>query len=407
MNKSLIGLAILSFLNTSFGQDIFSNIPTSSINAPKSKNFSSVSFKEKTQDIEAFANDDFPLEKTEKTINSLKPDTGTNTRSVRDAALFKNISPSVVLITTNKSLGSGSLIDANGLVLTNMHVVGKNKEVGVIFKPASDTQKISKTDIRRAKVIKVDEVSDLALLQVYDLPPGKKPLKLGDVSEINIGADVHAIGHPNGESWTYTKGVISQYRNEYKWGEGKSAPLHSADVIQTQTPINPGNSGGPLLTDNGTLIGVNSFKARDSEGMNFAVSIDNVKQFMARSNSRYLQPISQKKSTCEVKVIYEGKSDDNKSNVVMYDTKCNGKVDIEIITPYDKNEAMVLRMDRNGDAKPDVIIISTTRNMKWEMSLWDNNFDGKWDYVGYHKNGELKPARYETYEEFQSKSASR
>ena len=58
------------------------------------------------------------------------------------------------------------------------------------------------------------------------------------MSEAQVGADVHAIGHPQGQTWTYTKGLISQVRPDYQWGP------HKADVIQTQTPINPGNSGG-------------------------------------------------------------------------------------------------------------------------------------------------------------------
>jgi S1-C subfamily serine protease len=77
---------------------------------------------------------------------------------------------------------------------------------------------------------------------------------------------------PTGEAWTYTTGVISQYRRAYEWQAEGDPIKHKADIIQTQTPINPGNSGGPLLGDTGNLIGVNSFKA-SGEGLNFAVSV--------------------------------------------------------------------------------------------------------------------------------------
>jgi S1-C subfamily serine protease len=77
------------------------------------------------------------------------------------------------------------------------------------------------------------------------------------------------IGHPTGEAWSYTTGVISQYRQNYEWQAEGNSIRHRADIIQTQTPINPGNSGGPLLSDSSNLIGVNSFKS-GGEGLNFA-----------------------------------------------------------------------------------------------------------------------------------------
>ena len=97
--------------------------------------------------------------------------------------------------------------------------------------------------------------------------------------------DVHAIGHPTGEAWTYTTGVISQYRQAYEWQVEDDPIKHRADIIQTQTPINPGSSGGPLFGDSSSLIGVNSFKA-GGEGLNFAVSVDEVRKFLARSGNR-------------------------------------------------------------------------------------------------------------------------
>jgi S1-C subfamily serine protease len=87
-------------------------------------------------------------------------------------------------------------------------------------------------------------------------PP--KPIDLADEKDIAVGADVNAIGHPENLRWSYTKGIISQIRNGFAWSD-ESKIKHHADVIQTQTPINPGNSGGPVLSDDGKLIGVNTF----------------------------------------------------------------------------------------------------------------------------------------------------
>jgi S1-C subfamily serine protease len=338
----------------------------------------------------------------------LKPDVFPKTRGVKDAALFKAVAPSVVLIVADESLGSGSVINSSGEVLTNWHVVGNNKEVGVIFKPEKDTQKISKNDVYRAVVVKVDQVTDLALLKVIDFPKGRMPVKIGDISEISIGSDVHAIGHPRGEAWTYTKGVISQYRNDYQWSGGENQIRHKASVIQTQTPINPGNSGGPLVSDSGRLIGVNSFKSGDSEGLNFAVSIDDVRDFLSRGSSRVvLNQTGKVEKKCEWRTVYEGKTDDKSGEMIAYDTQCSGKTDLEVVTPFDKSRPYFLRADRNLDGKVDMLVLSTDRNDKWSISYWDNDFDGKWDSVGFHPDGSLKPARFEDYRAYSQRVAKK
>jgi S1-C subfamily serine protease len=150
----------------------------------------------------------------------------------------------VVLIATKAGFGSGALIGNSGEILTNWHVIKGYSVVAVVFKPAIEGSKPTRDDVKTAQVVKYDEVADLASIKTLDLPGTSTPIRLGDPSEINIGADVHAIGHPTGEVWTYTKGVISQYRIGFEWSAGNEDTKHKADVIQTQTPINPGNSGG-------------------------------------------------------------------------------------------------------------------------------------------------------------------
>jgi S1-C subfamily serine protease len=373
----------------------------------KNQQAQSVSVKIDDDNVKSLLNERFLLNQNYQKLKFTQ-DTFSKSRSVKDATLFKSISPSVVLIVSDDSIGSGSLINSKGEILTNWHVVGKNDEVGVIFKPILDTQKISKNDIYRARVIKIDQVADLALLKVISFPVSRQPIKLGDSSEISIGSDVHAIGHPRGESWTYTKGVISQYRNDYQWSGGENEVKHMADVIQTQTPINPGNSGGPLISDSGKLIGVNSFKAGDSEGLNFAVSIDDVRNFLSRKDSR-LSPIktANKSTKCEWKTVFEGKTDDKTGDIVIYDTQCSGKSDLEIVAPYDTSKPYYLRADRNLDGKVDLLIFSNSRNDKWSLSYWDNDFDGKWDSVGFHPDGEAKPSRYEDFKSYSQRIAKK
>ena len=131
-----------------------------------------------------------------------------------------------------------------GLILTNAHVVGDDREVAVIFKPQQEGEKIDPAKAVLGRVLKVDPVHDLALVEAVSVPANASVMNFGAMNEVQVGADVHAIGHPAGQTWTYTKGIVSQIRSDYEWQPGP-AEKHVADVIQTQTPINPGNSGGP------------------------------------------------------------------------------------------------------------------------------------------------------------------
>jgi S1-C subfamily serine protease len=305
--------------------------------------------------------------------------------------LFRAISPSVVLIVTEDGLGSGSEIAA-GKILTSLHVVAGAKEIGVVFKPAEEGRQLVNSDVIRAHVVAADEVSDLAIVEYPSNIKSVKPIDLGSSSEIEVVADVNAIGHPTGEAWTFTRGVISQVRKGYEW-KAEDGIVHRADVVQTQTPINPGNSGGPLLADNGHLIGVNAFKT-DGEGLNFAVSVATVRQFIASP----LKPKSMKrKQECVPKVLYEGRNRDNDASIRLSDAFCTGKGNVLYVVPDDQRRSIKLLIDSSGSGKPDIWVYDWDRDGKWDYSLQSSKKDGKIDLIGYHPNGDVMPSRVEPY----------
>jgi S1-C subfamily serine protease len=270
---------------------------------------------------------DIPTNQISKFANSATPSDITGAvRSAKGGQIYRAVSPAVVLVATKDGFGSGSLLDTAGNVITNWHVVKGYEYVAVIFKPTVEGKEPTSDDIKRGRVVKFDEIADLALVKVTEVPTGRTPIRLGDASEIAVGMDVHAIGHPTGEAWTYTTGVISQYRQAYEWQAEGDPIKHKADIIQTQTPINPGNSGGPLLGDSGNVIGVNSFKA-SGEGLNFAVSVDEVRKFLARSGDRMPRSPSTKKSDreCKPRELSKFRSEQNDATVVSFDMFCTGK----------------------------------------------------------------------------------
>jgi S1-C subfamily serine protease len=327
-------------------------------------------------------------------------------RNAKDAQIYRAISPSVVMVVNKEGFGTGSLLSTTGDILTNWHVVKGYSYVAIVFKPAIEGKAPTRDDTKLGRVVRYDEIADLALVKASDAPLGRVAIRLGDPSEIAVGMDVHAIGHPVGETWTYTNGIISQYRQAYEW-QAKDDPIkHKADIIQTQTPINPGNSGGPLLSDSGNLIGVNSFIGA-GEGLNYAVSVDEIRKFLARPDNRIAQQVSKNDQGCKQKELSRFRSKENDATVIALDMFCTGKDNAEYVVPDDKTKAIFLRLDRNGDGNVDAVIFDFKQQGRWDLSFWDEKFEGHWTLVGYHDDGTLKPTRFESYAVFQKRVATR
>jgi S1-C subfamily serine protease len=134
------------------------------------------------------------------------------TRGPQDISLFRNDAPSVVLIQTTDRFGSGSLLN-NSTILTNHHVVGNERQVTVVFKPSDPSGKPKDEEVVRAKVIKLDVLRDLALLRPTSFPL-RHGLDISNDDSIDVGTDVFAIGHPTGQTWTFTKCPSGEFLNQ-------------------------------------------------------------------------------------------------------------------------------------------------------------------------------------------------
>ncbi len=331
------------------------------------------------------------------------------TRGAAEATIYQRISPAVVMIVTQEGLGSGSIISADGTILTNRHVVGTAKRVGVIFKPATEGEDVrqlmkDKDQIVIADVVKVDAARDLAIIKVPKMPDhAPDPIKLAAFESVKIGDDAHAIGHPTGEAWTYTKGYVSQIRRGYEWGNREENIKHKADVIQTQTPINPGNSGGPLLNNSGMLIGVNAFKG-DGEGLNYAIAVSDVRAFLDETEAAApvmiastAQTSAPQSSDCKPHLLFEGRNKQNDARIREFDMQCHGNPDLVEILPDDKAKPLFCLVDEKETGKPNGMIVSKARDGHWDISYWDTTGNGKWDTIGYHPDGKLVPSSYGPY----------
>jgi S1-C subfamily serine protease len=158
--------------------------------------------------------------------------------------------------------GSGFLIDNDGHILTNAHVVAGAKRVDVRLGDGAPQQ---------AQIVGTDPSTDVALLKVDDTD-GANPVPLGDSSKVQVGDPVVAIGNPFGLDRTVTTGIVSALQRQIQAPNGFSI----SDVIQTDAAINPGNSGGPLIDGAGQVIGINSqieSQSGGNVGIGFAVPI--------------------------------------------------------------------------------------------------------------------------------------
>ena len=160
--------------------------------------------------------------------------------------------------------GSGFIIDKEGHILTNYHVIAEARQVEVTL---HNRKKY------RATIVGTDRSHDLAIVQIKG--PDLLPMTLGDSTHLQVGQKVYAIGNPFGLSGTLTRGIVSSIR-QVQEPDG----MYIDDAIQTDAAINPGNSGGPLLNWHGEVIGINTMIASNvgqSAGIGFAIPINTAK----------------------------------------------------------------------------------------------------------------------------------
>jgi putative serine protease PepD len=201
------------------------------------------------------------------------------------ASLYRRVSSGVVYVEAatgqGTASGSGVLLDGDGHVVTNEHVVEGAQAVRVRLGDHG-----SPVD---AQLIGADPSTDVALLKIDSGAVGSaKPLALGDSAQLQIGQSAIAIGSPFGLEGTLTTGIVSALHRQIQSPSGQTID----GAIQTDAAINPGNSGGPLLDERGRVVGLNAQIASESgtsSGVGFAIPIDTVKKVVAAIEDGSLQ----------------------------------------------------------------------------------------------------------------------
>ena len=212
---------------------------------------------------------------------------------------------------------------------------------------------------------------------------------------MNVGQDVHAIGHPQGEVWTYTRGIVSQIRANYEW-KTEEGITHRANIIQTQTPINPGNSGGPLLDENANVVGINSFRHRSGEGLNYAVSVDTINEFLSRTGSREAarrQAAATRKLNCNE--VYDTLDRGWNDIIGCYQDSSSPPPDVWIVFRERTKAPAYVAMDSDTSGKSGKIdLVKKSLDQEWKNTelYVDSNCDGTVDLIMSAKEGSNEPS---------------
>ena len=212
-------------------------------------------------------------EQTEEETTEESPEGSPESQMVEEetlTSLYEAANPGVVNIRvyrqqagmTGQGAGSGFVIDDEGHIVTNAHVVAEARAVTVIFFNGLEV---------RAEVVGTDLDSDLAVVAVEEMPDDVVPLKLAEIEQVRPGDRVVAIGNPFSLGGSMTLGIVSAIGRTIPTAD---TPFSIPQAIQTDASINPGNSGGPLLTLDGRVVGVNAQIASQSgtsSGVGFAI----------------------------------------------------------------------------------------------------------------------------------------
>ena len=288
--------------------------------------------------------------------------------------IYKNYSKSVFYLYNPdvKAMGTGFLVDDSGLVLSNWHVAEKATNMFVWTLPEGGDKSVKflfeKQDYYMASVIATNKKQDLALIKVSGLPKTIKPVNLGSDDQIEVGDNVYAIGHPISYPWTFSSGMVSQVRENFEWDYDDTF-THTANVIQMQTPISTGNSGGPLFSSEGKVVGVNTLGETQGQNINFAVAVNQVKQFI--KDNPYVAKVNPLNAAMKKEFPKATTQDYNNNGTIdtwYIDTNNNGSVDLAFL-------------DDNEDGKVEAVLIDENENGKWEETRVDENQDGTIDYV--------------------------
>jgi len=295
------------------------------------------------------------------------------------------------------NIGTGSLIDNSGLILTNWHVIKNANQVYVYPFPKDPSKglqmdKATKAERFLARVVAKNKKTDLALVQVTGFSKRVTPIPLGINDEVQTGENVFAIGHPNFYGWDISPGVVRGIMPQESWNYGPPPKEgeefdHEATLLRTSATIEGGSSGGPLFNEKGRMIGINNMGDSESINMNFAIAVKHAQELMENKEEPGI------KTTLTVEPLTEKILRQKYPNLQSSDYNSNGIIDTWYVDANNNGIGDTIYIDDDEDGLIEAIEMDLNENNSIEIKIFDNDLDGRFEekIIDRDDDDKLKP----------------
>ena len=304
-------------------------------------------------------------------------------------------------------IGSGSIIDRKGLILTNWHVIKNANQVWVYPFPKDPSKglkmdKVTNAEKFLAKVIAKNKKTDLALIQVTGFSKRASPIPLGVNDKVEPGEKVFAIGHPAFYGWSISDGIVRGILPNDKWNYGDPPEEgeefdHEATLIHSSAEIEGGSSGGPLFNEKGRMIGVNNMGEIGSNNINFAIVVKHAQELIQNKDQSGI------KAAANVEPLTEKILKLKYPNLQSEDWTGNGIIDTWFVDSNNNGRGDRIYADNDEDGIIEFVEIDGNENNSSEIALTDNDLDGHFDEKWIDRNDTPYPEGGITNEEWWDK----
>ena len=304
-------------------------------------------------------------------------------------------------------IGSGSLIDKNGLILTNWHVIKNANQVWVYPYPKDPSKglqmdKVTDAEKFLARVVAKNKKTDLALVQITGFSKRITPIPLGIGDKVQTGEKVFAIGHPAFYGWNITDGIIRGIAPNDEWNygpppkEGEEFDHQSNNIIHS-AEIEGGSSGGPLFNEKGRIIGINNMGEIGSNNINFAIAVEHAQELIKNKEEPGI------KTTVTVEPLTEKILRQKYPNLQPGDWNENGIIDGWLVDSNNNGIGDTIYADDDEDGLIEYIEIDSNENNSSEILVFDKDFDGRPDLKWIDRDDIPYPIEGITNEEWWNK----
>jgi hypothetical protein len=326
-------------------------------------------------------------------IRTAKTANGNVLRGKAATGVLDTYGASVVLVVTQDTLGSGTIVGADGLILSTWQAVRDQASVGIIFKPGG-AERPRESDAVKGRVVATDRLRDLSLISIEKVPAGTRIVGISTAPAKRSGTTLHLIGHPYGEVWMQTPGTLTRAKSGHSW-KSRDGSHHRANVIEVTTPVMSGNLGGPILGGDGRLVAVDAFSTGSFPITSVGVTSDEILKFMATRPSRKASAAGKSSGNCEPVRLETRRARRDTATAHVMDLNCNGKADAWVLIPDASSQPVTLASDANENGLTDSVYTDQNRDGKFDDVKFDTDEDGNADLLGFDLDQELTPQRIE------------